>query len=428
MSTENQKPRFSSEFRQSIIDFTNDLSPTFPEFSHLWRKWGDSRTNDEDYQTLFEHCLAVYPERFFDILNQKANIFDVNSDVSVEFLPDVDFKQLYHCDGISDKIRETLWKYLQIVLLIVVKSLQDKFNFGDAMKIFNNLNVDELQQQLEDVLGNITNFFEENMKNQETQEGNSDDAAPKMPNIPKMNELHEHLQSLFNGKIGQLAKELADDMGNDLAESLGSEMEGVSSTKEVLAKLMQHPEKMGNVINTVKTKLASKMESGEITKEDLMKEASEMMGKMKDLGGAFGGLNGMGGLGDLGGLGGMGGMGGMGDLFKSMMGKMNIPKNARFDNNKMEQMQKQTTLKERLKARALAKKQQEVVNKLEEQALLIRQKKEYEEYMTAHPNVMEELLNDSNEKDPNILSASQKKRAKKKAKKQGQTEKVEENA
>ena len=54
--------------------------------------------------------------------------------------------------------------------------------------------------------------------------------------------------------------------------------------------------------------------------------------------------------------------------------------------------------------------------------------------MAANPNLMEELLNDApNEKekevkDPNVLSASKKKRAKKKAKKQAQKGKVEESA
>lgn len=428
MTQENQTPKFSDEFRSSIADFTNDLTPTFPEYAHLWKKWSDLHTNNDEIQQLFEHCLKVYPERFFDILNQKTDIFEKNGSINVEFLPGVDFKILFHGEGVSDKIRESIWKYLQIILLIVVKSMQDKFNFGDAMKMFNDLNVDELQQQLEGVLENITSFFEENKKpkTEDHDDEDQDSESPKMPNIPKMDDLHDHLQSLFNGKIGQLAKELADDMGNDLTETLGKEMEGVTSTKDVLSKLMKNPETMGNVINTVKTKLTSKMESGEISKEDLMNEANEMMGKMK-------GLGGMGDIGKMFGNMGGGEGGDMGDMLKSMMGKMNMPKGARFDSNKMDQLQKQTTLKDRLKARALAKKQEEVVKTLEEQALRIRKQKEYDEYMAANPNLLEELMNDTpnnneKEKDPNVLSASQKKRARKKAKKQAQKGKVQESA
>ena len=35
----NKQPAFTDEFRNSIIDFTNDLSATFPEYAHLWKKW-----------------------------------------------------------------------------------------------------------------------------------------------------------------------------------------------------------------------------------------------------------------------------------------------------------------------------------------------------------------------------------------------------
>lgn len=71
MTTENQIPRFSEEFRNSIVDFTNDLTPTFPEYSNLWKKWSDSNTSEDDFQQLFEHCLKVYPERFFRYFEPK---------------------------------------------------------------------------------------------------------------------------------------------------------------------------------------------------------------------------------------------------------------------------------------------------------------------------------------------------------------------
>jgi hypothetical protein len=206
-------------------------------------------------------------------------------------------------------------------------------------------------------------------------------------------------------------------------------MEGMTSTKDVLSKLMQNPQKIKNVVNTVREKLASKMESGDISREDLMKEASEMMKKMNGLGGE-------GGLADMfknltGGADG-GGMGGMGDMFKNMaktMG-MNIPAGARLDTNAMNQEQQKTTAKERLKARAQAKNQAQFVKQLEEQAREIQRKKEYDEFMAKNPNIF-----DSN--DPNSLvyrlegekqekssirpdgemSASKKKRLKEKAKK-----------
>ena len=434
----NKQPVFTDEFRNSIIDFSTDLSATFPEYAHLLKKWSSKDIEDEEYQSLFEKCLAIYPERFFDILNQNVSIFSQESSVDTVFLPGIDFKLLFHSEGVSDKTQESIWKYLQVILLIVVKSLQDKLDFGKAMNMFDDLNVDDLQKQLQDVIGNISKFFEkaeektEGPEGPEGPEGEETNEKPKTK-IPKLDDLQQHLQGLFDGKIGKLAKEFAEDMGNDLTKELGEEMAGITSTKDVLSKLMQNPERMGNIVNSVKEKLASKMESGEISKEDLMKEATEMMGKMKGLGEGFGGLGGLGGLAGLSGLGGMEGMGNLGNLFKSFTQNMNVPKGARMDTNKMEQMEKSSSLKDRLKARALAKKQEEVVKQLEAEVIRIQREKDYAKFVAENPNFLDNhtfCLDDKQEKssirDPNVLSASQKKRAKKKAKKQQEKEKSSE--
>ena len=442
MSETSKNPAVTEEFRKSITDFVKDILFTFPEYKENLEKWIDSNTEMSEFQALFEHCLHVYPERFFDILNQNVDIFAKESEINVEFFPGLNFKQLIHCEGVSEKTKESIWKYLQIILLIVVKSMQDKVDFGDAMNIFNELNVDDLQKQLEKSLKDISSFFENNMKEfenmekeeskegEETKEGDQtpENSEPRMPNLPRMGELHEHLQTLFDGKIGKLAKELAEDLGNDLAESLGSDIQGASSTQEVLSKLMQNPEKMGNVVKSVKDKLADKMQSGEISREDLMNEASEMMDKMKGLGGAFGNMD------SEDGMGGLGGLGNMGDLFKTMaqnMG-MKLPKGAKLDNNKITQMEKRSNAREKLKARAIQKKQEEVIKKLEEEASRLRRQQEYDQFMRENPNFLEDTifsLDDKQEKsavrDPSKLTANQKKRAKKKAKKQKEKEQAD---
>ena len=316
--------------------------------------------------------------------------------------------------------------------------MQEKMNFGEAMDIFNKIDVSELQGQLENTMSNISKFFddfeseetqesspnkEQSTENSESQEPTGEE--PRKRNIPNMDDIRDNLQFLFNGKIGKLAKELADDMGNDLAATFGGDLDNVNSTADVLSALMKNPEKMGNVVKTVKDKLANKMESGDITKDELVKEASEMMTKMQGFGENLGGL---------GGLGGMAGMGGMGDLFKDMaksMG-MNIPKGARINTGAMKEAEKRASFKERLKSRALAKKQEEVVKQLEAEAVRIQREKEYQTFLQENPNFEKSIFSldgDKQEKsaarDPNVLSASQKKRMKKKARKERETAKKE---
>ena len=74
------------------------------------------------------------------------------------------------------------------------------------------------------------------------------------------------------------------------------------------------------------------MSSGEISQEELMKEATELMNKMKDMGG---------------------GMDAFKDMFKNM--GMNIPKNARMDTNALNRMTQHQSTRERLKARMMKK-------------------------------------------------------------------------
>lgn len=430
MSEKEELPGFTEEFRSSIVDFTTDLKNTFPEYNEHLQKWTNSNTTDCDFQELFEYCLKIYPERFFDILNQNKSLFSYESTINTEFLPNLDFKMLYNSDGLSDKTKETIWKYLQVILLILVKSLQSKINFGEAMDVFNKIDISELQDQLTDAMKNISSFFEnvdESVEENENKESEEKPAKEQeeseestLPNLPKIDELKDHLQFLFDGKIGKLAKELADDMSKDFSEAFGDDLNDVKSTKDVLNAFMKNPQKMGNVVNTVKDKLADKMKSGDITKEDLVNEASEMMSKMQ-------------GMGD--GLGDMAGMGGMGDMLKKMAKSMgvNIPKGARMDTNAINEMQKKSSAKERLKARAMAKKQAEVVKKLEEEVEKLKRQQEYEKFMRENPDFNPEnpvfSLGEKQEKsavrDPNVLSSTQKKRLKKKARKDKAKEKKE---
>ena len=88
----------------------------------------------------------------------------------------------------------------------------------------------------------------------------------------------------------------------------------------------------------------------------------------------------------------------------------------------MDQMEKSASLKERLKSRALVKKQEEVVKQLEAEAIRIQREKEHNKFMIENPDLLDLdnaifSLDDKQEKssvrDPNKLSAGQKKRAKK---------------
>jgi len=351
---DNDLPSAPENFRTIIADFTNDLSTTFPEYAQTWSKWSSPMISQQDLEQLFQHVLTVYPNRFFDILNQNADIFKADSDANTQFLPDMDFKVLYNCEGISETTRNTIWKYLQLILFTVVGSVKDKANFGDTANIFEGIDESELQEKLAESIGSIGDFFSK-MEEGIAAEGEDQESASGLGgafnpnNLPNPEDLKDHLKTLFEGKIGTLAKELAEEIGEDLAASLGEDIKNARSTKDVFTKLMQNPQKINGLVKTVGEKLNQKMSNGDISKDDIMNEAGDLMRRMKDMAG--------------------GDMGNFADMFKNMAKGMgvNIPKGAKIDKNALERLEKQTTARDKMKARIEVKKQKLAAEKLVEQ-------------------------------------------------------------
>ena len=145
-------------FGSIIRDFTNDLSTTFPEYSYLWEKWGKV---DADYIELYRYCLGIYPERFFDILYQNDEIF--TNDTNTLFLPCVEFKLLFQCQGISEKTKQTIWKYLQLIMVTIMNGIEDKSAFGDTMNLFDGINEEDLHSKLSETINGLSDFFKQNI-------------------------------------------------------------------------------------------------------------------------------------------------------------------------------------------------------------------------------------------------------------------------
>lgn len=317
-------------FKSIIHDFTMDLTTTFPEFSHFWTKWTSS--TDDEYKTLFEYCMTVFPERFFDIMYQNAEIFELENETNVKFLPDVNFKVLYNCEGVSENTKKTIWKYLQLLLFNVIGSVDDKSKFGDAAGIFEGIDENMLQDKLKETMAGLGDFFKKMEKDVKPEGGEGGEKHEFTFNpedgIPNLDEVNEHLKGIFDGKIGKLAKELAEEISGDFSDMVGDTAEG--TTEDVLKNLMKNPKKMMGLVKKVGDRLTQKMDSGEISKDEIMKEAGDIMAKMKEMGGGAEKLN---------------------DLFKQFVGK-----GMRVDTNAMDRMTKKEEVKERMRKKMEANK------------------------------------------------------------------------
>jgi hypothetical protein len=365
-----ETPKIPDNFNNVIIDFTKDLSITYPEYSFLWSKWMVDKLEDEELKNLFEYCLSVYPERFFDILYQNNDIFDSESETNTTFLPNVDFKLLFNCEGVSENTKKTIWKYLQLILFTVVGGVKDKTTFGETMNMFDGIDENELNEKLKETMSGISDFFsnmtgnmEENNKDQSNNEerfempdmekmfesmNNNEEFKSafnnnKMGGMPDMDNMQEHLKSLFDGKIGSLAKDMAEEISEEFQDILGSEGDDVKDTSDVIKKMMKNPKKIMDLMKKISGKLDTKMQNGEISRDEIMKEASDLFGKMKD----------------------MGGTDQFTELFKNMAKNMGgMGKNMRMDTNALNRMTKQQATKERLLKKLEAKRKVALENQM----------------------------------------------------------------
>ena len=334
--------------KKVVLDFSADLSITFPEFSFLWEKWSRPDLADTDIKQLLEYCLTVYPERFFDILYQNDEIFAPDSPTNTFFLPNVDFKLLFNCKEISETTRKTMWKYIQLMMFSIVGNVDDKARFGDQGNMFEGVDEGELRGKLDEAMSGIADFFQK-MSTDSPAEGTAEESSKptftfeKMEGMPNVEEMHNHLKGLFDGKIGALAKELAEEITGDLGDLMDDADGSVKTTQDVFQKIIKNPKKMMDLLKVVNTKLTSKMQSGDISQEDIMKEAGDILGRMKDMGGAGGVdfqemMKGM--------MKNMGGMAGM----AGMMGK-----GAKMDMNALNRMSQGMATKDRLRQKLAAK-------------------------------------------------------------------------
>jgi hypothetical protein len=302
------------EFYKIINDFTEDIRTTFPEYGPIINKWWLQKDytatqyenlSDEELQAqiladkeaksrmVFAHCLRVIPERFFDILYQNETMFQETSDINTEFLPGVVFKYLWTCD-ISTSTRETIWKYLQLMLFSIINSVKSSEDFGESAKLFEAINEDELKKKLEETLSHMQNMFDfgqsdgSNGSNgsdgSEEKDGSNDNTSNpfdgiNMENMPSAESMHEHIQGMMKGNLGKLAMELAE----EAAQDLNLDMDNNSNANDVFQKMFKNPGKLMNIVKNLGTKLDAKIKSGEIKESELISEGMEMLNKMKSM-------------------------------------------------------------------------------------------------------------------------------------------------
>lgn len=372
------------EFKKVISDFINDIKMTFPEYAMIINKYfygevrlqnNNATISDEIYDKTFNFCKTKYAPRFFDILYQNTSIFEEDSTEDTEFLPNIYFKNLWTCD-ISDKTKETIWKYLQLILFSAVGKVDDEGQFGETLKLFEAINDGEFKDKLDETFEGIKNMFED-----------TKDASGESFDVPNPEDMHEHISGLLKGKLGNLATEIAEEITGDL----NIDEANTGSVNDLFSNMIKDPSKLIGIVNKVTNKLEGKIKSGDIKESELLSEATEMMQQMKN----------------------MPGMGNMQSLFSKM--GMDMFGGGKVDTKATEQQLKRkmklAKTKERIRAKAEANEKAKQMNTL---AQMAQQKQEQQqEQLYLQNKISDEELVNMFESNTQVVDTTKPKKTKK---------------
>jgi len=401
-------PNYSDDI--NVDEYVNsiDLSTVTPEFFN-------------SLNTIYEYCKGTFALRSIDILYQNEDIFLNKSKaqtgdtlINTVFLPDIDFAELYY-DDTSTKTKQTLWKYLQVILFNIITSIDDVSFFGNSLELLKIIDSNKFSSKLESTIDELSKMFsfkekkegknanegddekeddekedDEEDEDEDEEDENEEDAnkerkkTPMFPNIditkmfdisinnmdmgnmsglfdemlndlssnfnsannantkeqtetnndyaiPDKDELFSHINKLINGKIGSLAKEIAEETTKDIdMEAIGN----INDVNDVLKGFMKDPSKLLGLINNINNKISSKMKDGSLKESELLEEAASIFKNMKN----------------------MPGMDNFSDILKSMNLDKMMPKGGKINpnafQNMMEQNVKMSKMRERMKKKA----------------------------------------------------------------------------
>ena len=246
-------------------DFIKDLSKTFPEIKNcLYRNYETELVGEN--KTL-ELCpkLKDFLDKIKDneklIANKDVTFFDLELDL----LEEICFKNLW-AKNISDKTRETIWKYLQTFSVIAIN-----LNSSDKLKdLLDDMGKKEITK--DDISDKQTakelkklKELTENLTAEETAAG--------------VNEFDNMFGGLMDSDIGKIAKEVAD--GMDINKMFGGIADNEMDPDKIMQNMM-NPETMGNIFKNISGVIEQKVSDGTIDTDKLKGDAENICKTMKD--------------------------------------------------------------------------------------------------------------------------------------------------
>lgn len=264
------------EFIKLLQEFIPDLNKEFSGYIDNSIKTlienSEGEIDIDNYKKVYSHSRNIFPDRSLDIMYENEDMF-LDDNIKTDFFLNLEFKEIWK--DASENTKTILWKYLQLFLFIIMPDITDTAMFGEnTFRLFEMIDEDQFKEKMNETMKELHGFFENaDMKNMHSED------------IPKVDDIHDHMKEIFDGKLGSLAKEISEELYqemdfSDLEESM---KEGNNTSYDtIFKKLMKNPTKIFEMIQNIRVKIQTKIESGEIKESELMQNAYDMMEKMKN--------------------------------------------------------------------------------------------------------------------------------------------------
>tara|TARA_B110001469_G_scaffold127165_1_gene147001 strand:+ start:2811 stop:3713 length:903 start_codon:yes stop_codon:yes gene_type:complete len=241
-------------FNSTLTLFVNNIIKFYPEYKDtLDEYYSDlltSETSNDDKH--IKRFMRKFSECKKKISTKDESLFDI----SICFIKNVDFKDIWTMEKTDTLIKDKVWDYLQTLFVIGETIITDS---NKIKSLVENLKKKRDNEDDTDVSENkdLLNMID-NLSNK------SKDVTEDM---------------IENGLIGNLAKELANDINLD-DMNLNLDESGDNNIGDIFGKLMggDNPMKFMNLIQNVGKKIQSKLDDGGLDQSKLLDEAQNMMG------------------------------------------------------------------------------------------------------------------------------------------------------
>jgi hypothetical protein len=279
------------KFNNCLVEFLKVISSNYPNQIDSINKLYEYE-NDEEKVNLQLKNVEIHLESFLKNCNGKGD--DISSKNEIIFSKDnvllegINFYEIWNDEKLDDKQRENIWKYLHSLYLHAYEyhSEKDIRSLLKELKKLSKNNEQELSEEERTFLNIIECLTIEKKveKNKDKPDSDDDDDNSSSGfNINDIKDTFESMQNeLFEGQIGTLAKEIADEIDINKLK-LDNPMSILKSVVNGSFDENNDESGVSSLVKNISNKVQSKLATGELDENKLYEEAKTVINKFSKL-------------------------------------------------------------------------------------------------------------------------------------------------